>query len=232
MARARLGSPGDSVARIDARGNLDHWARVRKVVRAIFLHPLVRWLLTCLDGAREQVCDASVVSHGIPPRDLARALLDFAKRQATNRSLVTLGLANSFLNRLTVKQRIHILMEEQNMFWTTPLSHRRRFALVTATFVLILGISGFVVHGATAQAQYPATPGLEGALQEPDKNAPPTKVENRPAKYDASSGIVEDEAGQPVAGATVVEHPANPGTRPIMTVSGVDGTFKLELNLK
>ena len=208
--------------------NRDHWAKlVDECVRALFFfHPLVRWPLTCLDGAREERCDASVVNHGTTPHDLARVLLEFAKQQQTAPRPGQWGLASTFLKRVTVKDRIHDLLEDDFMRRTKPLSRAWNFALVFTLVALLAGVGGFGLRTEAAQEKT-----VGGTTQDkPTKN---TDVANdKQIKEGALEHLVNgtgvDESGHPVADASVLLHRTMGDAKPIVTRTDAEGKFRFE----
>jgi beta-lactamase regulating signal transducer with metallopeptidase domain/protocatechuate 3,4-dioxygenase beta subunit len=191
----------------------DDWAKAgEELVRALFFfHPLVRWLLNRLDGERERLCDAAVVRHGISPAQLARALLDFAERLGAGRPAVTLGGALPFFNRITLKDRIRQLLDDDMVRWAPPLSRGRKAALAAAVLGSMLALGGFGVRAvAPAHETGPA--------------ADPPEQGQKPA---AVSGIVKDGDGRPVAGAAVAVHPLKGRGRLLLAQTGADGTFAI-----
>ncbi len=128
-----------------ARG--DDWARLgQEAVRAVFwFHPAVHWLLNRIDRERELLCDEAAVTRGVPPRDLARMLLEFAKRPRVRGSAPQ---AMPFLSRGTVKARIGRLLEDDAMRWMGPLTRGRAIALGLVAIALALGAGSVRVSGA------------------------------------------------------------------------------------
>src|SRR5262249_17311506 len=120
-----------------------------ELIRAFFFfHPFVHWLLNRLDAEREQVCDVEVVRHGVAPRRLARALLDFAERLGPGRSALASGTALSFFNRITVKPRIHRLLEDDMARKIAPLSSAFVAAVAAAVLGLLTAVGSFGVRAA------------------------------------------------------------------------------------
>jgi beta-lactamase regulating signal transducer with metallopeptidase domain/protocatechuate 3,4-dioxygenase beta subunit len=189
----------------------DDWAKAgEEVVRAFFFfHPLVRWLLNRLDGERERLCDVAVVRHGMAPRQLAQVLLDFAKQLGAGRPAVALGRALPFFNRITVKDRVDQLLEDDMTRWITPLSRGRRAALTAAVLGFMIALGGFGV-----QASAPK-----------EKPQPPVKDSKEETKPAGVSGTVHDGDGQPVSGASVVLHRMMGRAKPAVTQTGADGSF-------
>jgi beta-lactamase regulating signal transducer with metallopeptidase domain len=132
----------------------DDWAKaLEEVVRAcFFFHPLVHWLLNRLDDERERRCDAAVVRQGVDPPQLARVLLDFAQRQGAGQPTFSLRTALPFFNRLTFKDRIHQLLENDMTECCTPLSRGRAVAVTILVVGLTIALGGFQMReGIAAQ---------------------------------------------------------------------------------
>src|SRR5207244_12163089 len=180
------------------------------IARAVFLfHPLVHWLLNRLDGEREQFCDAAVVRRGVSPRHLARVLLDCALQLGPHRPAVAFRTALPLFNRITVKDRIYQLLEDDMTRWTTPMS-RRRAAVVTA---LVLGlIAGLGAFGVQA--------GARKEISNPQ--AEPAREQKSPA---AVSAIVQDDNDRPIAGATVLLGNWRSQDKPLVAQSDSRGRF-------
>jgi hypothetical protein len=100
------------VARRDDLSNL-----AEELIRAVFFfHPLVHWLLNCLDNSREQVCDATAVRQGVAGRTLAQILFDFSRRHPALRSReFATRQALPFFRRGTVKSRISELLRDESV---------------------------------------------------------------------------------------------------------------------
>lgn len=133
------------VWRNDVRAKL-----TEELVRVVFFfHPLVHWLLACIGTNREELCDATVVHHGVTARELAGVLLDCCRACGAGRPVLALRLAAlPFFRRKTVKDRIQTLMEEPSMSrWKLQPSRLS----VVSMFMLMVGIAA-VVGGFGARA--------------------------------------------------------------------------------
>src|SRR5262249_56442812 len=98
----------------------------------------------------------------LDPRRLACVLLDFAQRLTASRPSIGLGMALPFFNRITVKDRIHQLLEnDMTSHWIAPLSRRRTVAIIAAAIVVIAGLGSFGVRAAARDD--PLKPSLAGA---------------------------------------------------------------------
>ncbi|HEY7314861.1 MAG TPA: M56 family metallopeptidase [Gemmataceae bacterium] len=180
----------------------DDWLKLgEEIVRCLFFfHPLVGWLLHRLEGERELLCDAVVVRQGVAPRQLAQVLLDFTKRLGCGRSAVPDGLATSFFHRMTVKDRIHQLLEDDMTAWTAPLSRGRMLALAAGVLAAMAGLGSLGVRDARSvePAEPPkAPPAAAPALKPAAAPATPTKTLSL-------EGRLVDVQGKPIAGATIV----------------------------
>jgi HEAT repeat protein/beta-lactamase regulating signal transducer with metallopeptidase domain len=100
---------------------------------ALFFHLPLHWLLGRLERERELLCDEAAVAHGVAPRQLARALLQFAS--CPGRLLPALG------RRRTVKARIHHLLEDDMERSTSPFSPARALAAGAVVAGLALGLA-------------------------------------------------------------------------------------------
>lgn len=179
----------------------DDWAKLgEELVRCLFFfHPLVWWLLHRLEGERELLCDAAVVRQGIAPRQLANVLLGFTKRLGPGRSAVPDALATSFFHRMTVKDRIHQLLEDDMTAWITPLSRRRTLALsaVVLAGMAALGSVGVRKAQSVAPPKPPNAPPAAAAVQDPNRPAAPQN--GIPLE-----GQLVDAQGKPVVNAAVI----------------------------
>ncbi len=181
----------------------DDWMVIaEELVRArFFFHPLVHWLLNRLDGERERLCDAAVVRHGVPPQQLARVLLEFAGRLGPGRAALA-PAALPFFNRITLRERIHQLLEDDLMCWITPLSRGRRLTCAAVVLGLMAALGSFGLQ-AGAPGEKTQAPGADGVV----------------------SGVVKDGDGRPVVGATLVLG-SHKGTSKKQTVqTAADGSF-------
>jgi protocatechuate 3,4-dioxygenase beta subunit len=192
----------------------DDWAKAgEEVVRSFFFfHPLVQWLLNRLDGERERLCDVAVVRHGVTPRQLARILLDFTKRLGAGRPAVV-PAALPFFNRITVKDRIHQLLEDDMARWITPLSRGWGATYAAVVLGLMIGLGSF---------------GL--SANPPENKANPTAEQPKKEKKAAKiSGVVKDSEGRLVAGADVVLYRPHGNGKPMVTRTRIDGSFTFAL---
>jgi beta-lactamase regulating signal transducer with metallopeptidase domain len=179
----------------------DDWMKLgEEMVRCLFFfHPLVRWLLHRLESERELLCDAVVVRQGVAPRQLALVLLDFAKRLGPGRSAVPDGLATSFFHRMTVKDRIHQLLEDDMTAWIVPLPRGRTLAL-TAAFLAGIAALGSVGMQNARSIEPPKSPNLPPAAPAgPDPNKAADLHKGIPLE-----GQLVDSQDKPVAKATIV----------------------------
>jgi beta-lactamase regulating signal transducer with metallopeptidase domain/protocatechuate 3,4-dioxygenase beta subunit len=184
-----------------------------EVVRSFFFfHPLVHWLLNRLDGERERLCDVAVVRHGVTPRQLAQVLLDFTKRLGAGRPAIV-PAALPFFNRITVKDRIHQLLEDDMARWITPLSRGWGATYAAVVLGLMIGLGSFGLR---------ATPPED----KPNPTAEQPKKEKKPAEI---SGVVKDSEGRLVAGADVVLYRPHGNGKPMVTQTRMDGSFTFAL---
>jgi beta-lactamase regulating signal transducer with metallopeptidase domain len=188
----------------------DDWAKLgEETARAFFFfHPLVHWLLNRIDGERERLCDADVVRQGIQPRHLARVLLDFVNSLAPGKPAVAPGAALPFLKRITIKDRIHQLLEPDMIRWITPLSRGRRAALAAAVLGVMAALGSFGVRAGASDEN--------NASETPQGTAKATAV---------VSGFVKDSEDRPIPGATVLLANFCTQDRPLMVQTGPDGSF-------
>jgi beta-lactamase regulating signal transducer with metallopeptidase domain/protocatechuate 3,4-dioxygenase beta subunit len=207
-----------------ARG--DDWIKLgEEMVRCLFFfHPLVYWLLHRLESERELVCDAVVVRQGIAPQLLAGVLLDFLKRLGPGCSAVPDGLAASFFHRMTIKDRIHQLLEDDMATWITPLSRKWTLALTAAVLTGIVALGSVGVQN--AHSVEPAEP--------PKASPAATQVPPNAAGQQLSmplEGRLIDVRGKPVAGASIIGMCRKLMCRPLpgpAIVTDQDGRFRLE----
>jgi hypothetical protein len=202
----------------------DDWAKLgEELVRAVFFfHPLVRWLLNRLDGERERLCDAAVVRHGMDPRRFASVLLDFAKRLGARQPALRRGTVLPFFNRVTVKDRIHQLLEHDMNRWIAPLSRPQMAALAAGVLLLLLGLGSLGVR--SAEPFDPPTPPAQ--VQEEKREGGPA-----PAKGVALDGKLVDRSGKPVVGAKIGYPIRGPGGAPnpgIKLETDKQARFRLE----
>ncbi len=172
-------------------------------------HPLVHYLNDQIARAREEVCDNFVIRSG-DPCEYARTLLDLTERCWPGRAArAGVGLIDA---RWTLRDRIAGLLDPRRDAMTEP--NRRAAGLAALALVATcLGIAGL----------RPAAPTAAGP-QDADKGAAPTA---QPPER-VVRGLVVDEAGQPVAGATVRPTRADKAAEPAKTES--DGRFTLTIN--
>ena len=119
----------------------DAWIGVvQRIVAAMYWwNPLIHRLNAQLGDAREQICDAHVLSGGCAPREYAELLVEFASQVTLPQPAATLGLLSRSQPQLT--RRVQHLLEDQSM--STSL---RSFAKISMLGLLIvLATSGLLV---------------------------------------------------------------------------------------
>jgi beta-lactamase regulating signal transducer with metallopeptidase domain/protocatechuate 3,4-dioxygenase beta subunit len=206
----------------------DDWMKLgEEIVRCLFFfHPLVCWLLHRLESERELLCDAVVLRQGVAPRQLALVLLEFTKRLGPGRSAVPNGLATSFFNRMTVKDRIHQLLEDDMTTWITPLSRGRALALSALALAGMAALGSLGVQSARS-VEPPSSPNAPPAA----RPAPNLKGADVPQPTIPLEGRLVDIQGKPVARATIVGMCRTMMCVPIRgpaIVTDKDGRFQLE----
>ena len=133
----------------------DHVKLVEELARVFFFfHPLVHLLLNRLDSAREEMCDAAAIRHGVSPRALARILFEFGRRAADMPpSLPATGAALPFFRRRTLKQRINGLLESPTLErWSAAPSKLQRTLSMLLAIVLLLVCQGVALRAAAPVA--------------------------------------------------------------------------------
>jgi protocatechuate 3,4-dioxygenase beta subunit len=179
----------------------DDWLKLaEEIVRCVFFfHPLAHWLLNRMEGERELLCDAMVVRQGVAPRQLACVLLEFTKRLGAGRSPVPDRLATSFFHRMTVKDRIHQLLEDDMTEWITPLPRGRMLALAAGVLAVMGGLGSLGIQTARSVESSEQPKALPAA---PAKN--PAAAPAAPEASIALEGKLVDARGKPVANATIL----------------------------
>jgi beta-lactamase regulating signal transducer with metallopeptidase domain/HEAT repeat protein len=173
-----------------ARG--DHRAvPLLQLVRVLFFfHPGVRWLLARLESERELLCDEAVVALGVEPHDYARILLEFAGRGGRLGS-APLGVANP----ITIKVRIHHLLEETMPRLPSPPARRRTLALGALVLTLAAALGAVRVRALAPEAPPPKN----------KEEAAPANKPYRIAPFDVLNVRVESENAVEVHGPHLVE---------------------------
>ncbi len=197
----------------------DDWAKlVQEILRApFFFHPLVRWLLNRLDRERELLCDEATVAQGSDPVAYARLLFDLARRPGR-----LLGVTPSarqgwlpFLDRRTVKVRIHRLLEKDMLGTISPLSNARSLVVVGLSLAFASAIGGLRVLASSAPSPGPQSQ-IEVAAELPRR----TEARDAPAQTAAPvakatpaeiRGVILDPDNHPVSAATIVVGACDPG---------------------
>ena len=195
----------------------DAWKLLAELIRAPFwFHPGVAWLQARLDREAELACDEATVAQGVLPRDLARLLLDFARRphrlDPRDHRVVPSSLA--FFGRATVSTRITRLLEDDMPRTSTRPPRIQLLGLVTLLTGLSVAIGGARV----------------GAIEPPP--VPPPQAPQAPSAAPGRSFtvVVKDAEGRPVEGATVAAGVVTPGSPPDVTLSrtGADGVARFD----
>jgi len=175
----------------------DGWKLLAELARAPFwVHPGVAWLQARLDREAELACDEATVALGVPPVELARLLLDCARQphRLHPRAFPINRPALSFFGRETVSARITRLLEDTMPLALIRPSRSQMFGLIASVAALALAIGG-----AQVAAIEPTPP---APLLTPP--SPPLAAQNPVVAPAPVSLTVQDNAGRPVAGATVL----------------------------
>jgi len=160
------------LAHVARRDDLSKLAE--ELIRAVFFfHPLVHWLLNCLDNSREQVCDATAVRRGIAGRTLAQILFDFSRRHPALRAReFAPRQALPFFRRGTVKSRINELLRDESVTsWASPLLRRQFAALAALAATTLIIVGSFGLQAARSQPT-----SLQLAANDPTPTSPSTPV--------------------------------------------------------
>jgi len=120
------------------------WTVAEEVVRsALWFHPAVRWLVSRIQLAREQVVDREVVKRTGGREAYLRALVEITKARVAP----ALSAAPAFLRKRHLKVRVQTLLEDVSMTKFRMIGSLATMAVVlTAAGVLV--ISHFPLHAA------------------------------------------------------------------------------------
>ena len=178
----------------------------QRVIEAVlFFHPVV-WLVSRrLDRQRELCCDDLVVASGISRLEYARSLFSVAQSKLNDQtSPATVGLAATGRSQSYLVTRIGRLLGE-SMDSRIPGSTINASAAMTALVLSCVIIAGSVVLTQQANSPSAYSPAHNSALMATSTSNASNEFETFPNL----SGIILDEAGQPVGNATVIlqEHP-------------------------
>ena len=178
-------------------------------------HPLIHSMNSQLARAREEICDNHVLQAG-DPCEYARTLLDLTERCRPSRgACAVVGLMDV---KWTLSDRIAGLLDPRRDSMTKA---NRRGAVIAPMllFGTCLAIAGLRPLGPSSVAAPPLAKAEEKASK-PRFNA---GVADRIIR-----GVVVDEAGQPVKGASVRLFLAYKMREPVNT--GADGTFAMKVD--
>ena len=166
----------------------DAWKLAAGLARVPFwFHPAVAWLQVRLDLEAELACDEAAVSLGVVPLDLARLLLDFARRphRLAPRAL-------SFFDKDTVSTRISRLLEQDMTQAMIRPSKWKVVGLGASITALALAIGG--ARGRSIEAENPKAPSATR----------PASAQGQAPAPDSFTVLVKDQSGRPIEGATVI----------------------------
>ena len=212
-----------------ARGD-DAWKLAAELIRAPFwFHPGVAWLTARLDREAELAADEATIALGIPPRDLARLLLDCARKphRLAPDGWLRPRSALSFFTKATVSTRINRLLEDDMPLSLTRPSKLHQLGLGSLIAAFALAIGG--AHGGAIEPpRPPETAPARPASQQPQPQADPAPlVIARDLR-----GQLTDAAGAPIEGARLVArtrqqfHQFQPV--PTSATTDAEGRFRLE----
>lgn len=189
----------------------DHWTTAAQAIAAILYwwNPLVHWTSARMNGLREMICDDIATSlalrneNRVEPTEYAESLVKMAERAVQYQHLAgSLGISLSSYSEM--ERRIRRILTER----TSPVELRitKRFlaGLTALSLLLVVGLAFAQVPAEKPPASEPKEVAPEKAPQEEKKDeAKPAKNDQKPKKTHKIEGVVLDQAGQPVAGATV-----------------------------
>ncbi len=118
------------------------WTVAEEIIRSVlWFHPAVRWLISRIQLAREQVVDREVVGRTGDREAYLRALVEITKA----RGVAAFPAVPAFLRRWHLKARVQTLLEEVSM------TKSRMVVSLAATAVLlaaagVLAVSYFPLH--------------------------------------------------------------------------------------
>ena len=185
-------------------------------------HPLVHSMNAQLSRAREEVCDNYVLRGG-DPCGYARTLLDLTERCQPGRvACAGVGLMDV---KWTLSDRIAGLLDPRR----DSMTRANRRAAVIAPLLLFgacLAIAGLRPIGPSVVAAQPPAKAKGEAIEPRDVNAKPLSAVGAPDRI--VRGVVVDEAGQPVAGASVRLLRADTTRGPVDT--DADGKFAIRVH--
>lgn len=233
----------------------DHQKLFRELIRIpFFFHPLVIWLLERLERESELLCDEAAVACGIAPHDLARILLEFARRPSGlwPAAFARPAQALPFFHRGTVQLRITRLLEDDMSHALAPFG---RIQAIGLSF-LVLAIAGaagslqvrardVATEASRAVEARSMSPAVVVGERTPAPRSSPApelamgpagrgltflprlnRVQKGPDKVapDELAGIVIDEQGKPLEGVEVDAWEWAPGNE---TRTNREGHFRL-----
>ncbi|RCS48247.1 hypothetical protein DTL42_13665 [Bremerella cremea] len=189
----------------------DHWTTTAQAIAVILYwwNPLVHGTVARMNGLREMICDDIATSlnlqneNRVEPTDYAESLVKMAERAVRYQQMAgSLGISLSSYSEM--ERRIRRILSER----TSPVELRitKRFlaGLTALSLLLVVGL---------AFAQVPAekppvseskeTAPAKAAQEEKKDETKSAKNDQKPKKTHKLEGVVLDQDGKPVAGATV-----------------------------
>ena len=108
------------------------WTAAEEIIRSLlWFHPAVRWLISRIQLAREQVVDREVLNRTGDREAYLRALVEITKARAAP----TFSTAPAFLRRWHLKARVQTLLEEVSMT-------KSRMVVSLAAMAVLLAAAG------------------------------------------------------------------------------------------
>lgn len=125
------------------------WTAAEEIIRSLlWFHPAVRWLISRIQLAREQVVDREVVNRTGDREAYLRALVEITKARAAP----AFPAVPAFLRRWHLKARVQTLLEEVSMTKSRMVVSLAA-AAVLLTAVGVLAVSYFPLHTDSQQAR-------------------------------------------------------------------------------
>lgn len=196
------------------------WNLVQRIALALFFFQPLMWRLVYrLETTAEEVCDDYVVRHCTDRAGYAQQLVQLAESNLIMPNMAGLGM---FSSKSTLGHRVKRILDTTRQI-STQISMPTIIGIVALTMVCAT-LGGFLGNGTSSLTDLEPDNNVSASenVHDDDGATSDSNLKTNAQSDVIISGVVIDSSGKPVAGAELLHAECE-------TISGDDGTFKLEI---